>query len=41
MDTVAIVSILAVSGTIIVIVFLAIRILKLINSDHSEDEIQK
>ncbi len=37
MDTVAIFSILAVSGTIIVIVFLAIRILKLINSTHSED----
>ena len=37
MDTVAIVSILAVSGTIIVIVFLAIRILSLINSDHSDD----
>lgn len=37
MDAVAIGSIVAVSGTIIVIVFLAIRILKLINTDHSED----
>ncbi len=37
MDNVAIGAILAVSGTIIVITFLAIRILKLINSDKSED----
>jgi len=37
MDAVAIGAILAVTGTIIVITALAIRTLKLINSDHSED----
>lgn len=37
MDAVTIGAILAVTGTILVIAVLAIRILKLINSDHSED----
>ncbi len=37
MDAVAIGAILAVSGTVLIIIFLAIRILKLINSDKSEN----
>ena len=37
MDAVAIGSILAVVGSIVVIVVLAIRLMKLINTTHSED----
>ena len=37
MDAVAIGSILAVTGSVIVLVVLVIRILKLINTTHSED----
>ncbi len=37
MDAVAIGAILAVSGAVLIIIFLAIRILKLINSDKSEN----
>ncbi len=37
MDAVAIGSILAVAGSIAILVFLAIRLVKLINSTHSKD----
>lgn len=37
MDAVAIGSILAVVGSVVVIVVLGIRIIKLINTTHSED----
>lgn len=37
MDAVAIGSILAVVGSVVVIVVLGIRIIKLINTSHSED----
>ena len=37
MDAVAIGAMLAVGGTLIVFIFLAIRVMNLMNSDNSED----